>query len=290
MKACICTHAQHHDCPLNEQLRPLYKLKFGLVSRIVRHEKLTLDGDEDSACLGCGASHTCRCNKAGLLGCGIDLFSAAWDDSVRFRAALTLDQAIDHLLAKGVAQNRVQENFVANGLPHVDTIFELLIQNLGEAWTATYIGDATAAADRDRIETRVLDRMRTVLNKTRATEQNSLLKGIHTLWKGSRHPRFFRGQRVMAKVLSQNSARFNPDYKGQEFAARIIGAGVIPNTYEVIYDARLEDGSQDRHTRVFPFLDGTAPSRDFRLGKALGGGQRVLREPTNDFAWDSGLE
>ena len=30
--------------------------------------------------------------------------------------------------------------------------------------------------------------------------------------------------------------------------------------------------------------------RDFRLGKALGGGQRVLREPTNDFAWDSGLE
>ena len=58
----------------------------------------------------------------------------------------------------------------------------LLIQNLGEAWTATYIGDATAAADRDRIETRVIDRMRTVLNKTRAAEQNKLLQGIHTLW------------------------------------------------------------------------------------------------------------
>ena len=100
---------------------------------------------------------------------------------------------------------------------------------------------------------------------------------------------------MLARAQDQERAAVNREYTaatGEKdwYAARVIGEGSVPNTYELLYDD-VVGGKLDRHPRVFPFLaKGGNPSKAFREGKVLGTGLCMIREPENEFSWNSKLQ
>eukprot|EP01052_Picozoa_sp_SAG31_P009728 SAG31_NODE_518_length_14674_cov_39.604803_4_plen_132_part_00 len=126
--------------------------------------------------------------------------------------------------------------------------------------------------------------------RSRAGGKAALFKA----WKGCRHPRFFRGQRVLSRAQDQREAKINKEYTAAEgerdwYPARVIGEGSVENTFELLYDEQV-GGKLDRHQRVFPYLAKGNPSKAFREGKQLGTGLKMIKEPSGEFTWDSSLQ
>ena len=97
----------------------------------------------------------------------------------------------------------------------------------------------------------------------------------------------------MARAQEQERAAINKDYtaaRGEKdwYPGRIIGEGSVTNSFEILYDEQV-NGKLDRHPRVFPFLAKGMPSKKFRDGKELGHGVKMIREPENEFTWNSPL-
>ena len=124
----------------------------------------------------------------------------------------------------------------------------LITRNLGAEWTADFLG-----ADMARIGAHVLKHLQQRYDKPH-NQIKSLAELVHDDWQGSRDPRFPRGMRVMARSQLQDRPSANPDYDAQWFPARILGVGMTPTTYELLFDARLDGDEEDRHDRTFPFL------------------------------------
>ena len=119
------------------------------------------------------------------------------------------------------------------------------------------------------------------------------MKSLWSKYHKDRHPRFFRGQRVLSRAQDQERAKVNAEYTSEAgekdwYAARVIGEGSTANTFELLYDDTV-GGHLDRHPRVFPFLSKGMPSKKFREGKQLGQGLKMIREPSNEFTWNSPL-
>ena len=110
-----------------------------------------------------------------------------------------------------------------------------------------------------------------------------------------RHPRFFRGQRVLAFAQHPTQAKRTDakEYKDKEFDARIVGPGSKPLTYEVVYDGLDDDGSSDEEgddsfPHVFPFLPANGEKKALKF-KALGTGMQMIRVPDGECTWDGPL-
>ena len=71
----------------------------------------------------------------------------------------------------------------------------------------------------------------------------------------------------------------------------MIGPGMVPNTYEVLFDktAADKDGDEDdRNVTHYPFFDSKTDA-DFRAGRRLGNGMKTMKLPEDDYTWESVL-
>jgi len=202
-------------------------------------------------------------------------------------ARLTLEQWIDHVVQQKVNRAASKQSFRAEmqrwvGADAGRQLLGLITQNLGAEWTADFLG-----ADTARIGAHVLKHLQQRYDKPH-NQIKSLAELVYDDWRGSRDPRFPRGMRVMARSQLQDRPSANPDYDAQWFPARIIGVGMTPTTYELLFDARLDGDEEDRHDRTFPFLAKKA-DKAFLEGKVIGSGSKMIKPHICDYEWNTKL-
>eukprot|EP01052_Picozoa_sp_SAG31_P003827 SAG31_NODE_151_length_22216_cov_37.572139_10_plen_375_part_00 len=227
--------------------------------------------------------------RTGLPLGGLDVVDDV-DDSLGPAAAHTLDGCIEYCI-------RLEVDAAATATEMKKTsaadVLKMLDQHLGQAWTTDYIG--TGEVTTKFINDRVRQRLRDLTGKGSNVKTETMLRALHTKWKTSRHPRFFRGQRVLARAQDQELAKVNAEYTSNAgekdwYPARVIGVGSVENTFELLYDEQV-GGKLDRHQRVFPYLakNPSNASKAFREGKQLGTGLKMIQEANGEFTWDSVL-
>eukprot|EP01052_Picozoa_sp_SAG31_P039633 SAG31_NODE_5535_length_2470_cov_4.239983_2_plen_90_part_00 len=80
--------------------------------------------------------------------------------------------------------------------------------------------------------------------------------------------------------------KVHPLYKGW-YAGRVIGPGMIPNTFEVLFDDD-DDDDDDYNVTQYPFFDSKSDAA-FCDGDRLGNGMVTMKVPEADYTWNSKL-
>eukprot|EP01052_Picozoa_sp_SAG31_P037953 SAG31_NODE_4985_length_2818_cov_4.900735_2_plen_417_part_00 len=265
MVVCICSYSPFHGCPFNSESDPEAEYPPLTCSPdLSARTGVPVDGQENRM--------PGQWNTVG--GC------------------LVRDEAIDYLLNKNVQS-------AASGCdvrpPTGEEIMREIQRHAGPAWTKDFVGDPDSADDRVRVGTAVIGRLRHILSKNSNAKMANLLKELYKQWHGDRNPRYFRLMRVM--VLPQHRTRATASKEDTGWrAARVMGAGNIPNTYEILFEKKLlnkdgtESNKEDRHPRQFPFLDGAHPTAAFLRGEETGRGQQMIRLPRQPFTHKSAIE
>jgi hypothetical protein len=244
-----------------------------------------------SACQ-CNRKRGCRCTQVphAITSTGRDdplSRDEEWSTARLPLVAMTMEGAVDYILACVLREADSKKDFEPAAVRALsgEAVFELLLSNLGTKWTHTYVG-ASAAIAASRISTFTLTVLRRRFNKPN-NRLKSLCGLVYDQWaEWKRHPRFFRGQRVLARSQHRERAEANDEYDGW-FAGRIIGVGRVPNSYEILFDELNEDGDEDRHYQTFPFLD-SKNDKAFLMGKRLGNHPNpMIKVPVGDMEWDS---
>lgn len=215
-------------------------------------------------------------------------------------ATTILNQAIDYLLSKQLRAGLSLSEFCDSVAVTGEALFDFFECNFGPTWTTDFIGARTTSEDVERLDAHVLTHLRREFRRP-SNGIKSLAKLYYEQWgpknDGSDeddesteniHPRFPIGLRVMARSQHRSQCKLNDDYPDW-YPGRIIGPGAIPNSYEILFDAKDEHGEDDRHLQTLPFLDGPHPRKQVMQGKQLGRGTIMIEEVRGSYTYDSKL-
>ena len=244
----------------------------------------------------------------------------AWSELALPRAAMTVDEVIEHMLALDVRESATSKDFVALIMREKEDSWRgytvravaLIRKHLGPEWSRWYIEGAVADEDHDPghvesgrclIVDRILPRMQVLIGGGR-WQWKSAAEQLYKLWKelprpcgGSwlldLHP--FRGMLVFSRWMHGQRAHRDRALSGW-FVGRVVGKGLKKGTYEILFHPgqyekdEAADGDEDRHPHSPCF---TGPAREDGKTHAagrrpeLGVGPRSLALIDGEFDWNT---
>jgi len=199
------------------------------------------------------------CEAGDLLGMPLDFErdpllreDESWTAERMPLAAETLCGIVSHIVSRDVAAANAAADLTLPPVPAA-SVLALAKQHLGDGWVKSFAPPETV------LTALITGQLRKEANQRSGREDN-IVKKLFKQWKGSggaptmpdglteAAPRYFRGQRVLAKYLNA-SQQLDANVGFEWFAVRVLGSGNLPHTYRVIYDV-----DQYEHLRTPPYI------------------------------------